>query len=125
MTSSCSAAFRIGAHTLLVEDNGWEARDRPDLSVGTFAVTCYRSINADSSFKVSRDGVVVADHSWDGGGVEPSTVEVRKALADMGSNDPREALFEHGLELFCRTAGVQVTEADVTGPCLYAISSEQ
>lgn len=119
------AAFGIGEHTLLVEDNGWEGRDRPDLSAGTFAVTCYRSVNADSSFKVFRDGVVVADHSWDGGSAEPTTKEVRRAMSDMGSDDPRETSFEHGLELSCRTAGVVVTVADVTGPCLYAIASEQ
>jgi hypothetical protein len=76
------AAFRIGRHTLLVEDNGGEARDRPELSVGTFAVTCYMSVNADSSFKVFRDGAVVADHTWDNGGPEPTTPEVTGAGRD-------------------------------------------
>jgi hypothetical protein len=119
------AAFRIGDHTLLVEDNGWEALDRPDLSAGTFAVTCYRSINADSRFRVFRDGAVVADHSWDGGSAEPTTAEVRAALAAMGSDDPIQTAFEHDLELFCRTAGAHVPVADVTGPCLYAIDTEE
>lgn len=119
------AAFRIGAHTLLVEDNGRQARDRPDLAAGAFAVTCYRNINAYSSFRVFRDGAVVADHSWDSGSAEPTTPEVRAALAAMGSEDPIETAFRHDLELFCRTAGVQVTVADVTGPCLYAIDAEE
>jgi hypothetical protein len=119
------AAFRIGDHTLLVEDNGWQALDRADLSAGTFAVTCYRNINAHSNFRVFRDGVVVADHSRDGGSAEPTTAEVRAALAAMGSDDPIEMAGECNLELFCRAAGVQVTVADVTGPCLYAIDTEE
>jgi hypothetical protein len=119
------AAFRIGDHTLLVEDNGWQGRDRPDLSAGTFAVNCYRDINAHSSFQVFRDGAVAADHSWDGGSAEPTTAEVRAALAAMGSDDPIETAFEADLELFCRTAGVLVTVADVTGPCLYAADAEE
>jgi hypothetical protein len=119
------AAFRIGDHTLLVEDNGWQAKGRPDLAAGTFAVTCYRNINAHSRFQVFRDGAVVADHSWDSGSAEPTTPEVRAALAAMGSDDPIETAFDHDLELFCRTAGVQVAVADVTGPCLYAIDAEE
>lgn len=119
------AAFRIGDHTLLVEDNGWLGNDRPDLSAGTFAVTCCRNINAHSSFRVFRDGAVVADHSWDDGSAEPTTAEVRTALAAMGSDDPVDTAFEADLELFCRTAGVYVTVADVTGPCLYAAEAEE
>jgi hypothetical protein len=112
-----------GRRTLLVEDNGWAARDRPDLSAGTFAVTCYVSVNADSSFLVFRDGAVVADHSWDSGSAEPSTPEVRAALAAMGSDDVMTAAYEHDLELLCRTAGVRVTVADVTGPCRFAVDA--
>jgi hypothetical protein len=119
------AAFPIGDHTLLVEDNGWQARDRPDLSAGTFAVTCYRNVNAHSNFQVFRDGAVVADHSADAGSAEPTTAEVRAALAAMGTDDPIETAFDHDLELFCRTAGARVTVADVTGPCLYAIDIDE
>ena len=34
------AAFGISDHMLLVEDNGWQALDWPDLSARTFAVAC-------------------------------------------------------------------------------------
>lgn len=119
------AAFRLGRHTLLVEDNGWAARDRPELSAGTFAVTCYMSVNADSSFRVFRDGAVAADHTWDNGSAEPITPEVRAALAAMSAEDVMEAAYERDLELLCRTAGVRVTVADVTGPCVYATDAEE
>jgi hypothetical protein len=88
-------------------------------------VTCYRSVNADSSFLVFRDGAVVADHTWGSGSAEPTAAEVREALATMGSDDPMDTAFEHDLELFCRTAGVRVTVADVTGPCLYATDAAE
>lgn len=119
------AAFGIGKHTLLVEDNGCEALDRPDLSAGTFAVTCHRSVNANSNFRVFRDGATVADHDWGSGSAEPTTPEVREALAAMGSEDAMEIALEHDLELLCRTAGVKVTVADVTGSCFYAIDAEE
>ena len=115
------AAFALGSHTLLVEDNGWEGIDRPELSSGTFAVSCYRSVNADSAFVVFRDGEEVADHSWDNGSEEPSTPEVRQALAAMGSEDVIDTAFERDLELLCRTAGVRPTVADVTGPARIAV----
>ncbi|QUQ65206.1 hypothetical protein JJ691_29280 [Kutzneria sp. CA-103260] len=119
------AAFPIGRHTLLVEDNGWAARERPDLSAGTFAVTCYMSVNADTSFLVFRDGAVVADHTWDNGSAEPTTPEVLAALDAMGADDVIEAAYEHDLELLCRTAGVRVTVADVTGTCRYAVGAAE
>ena len=105
------AAFPLGPHTLLVEDNGWQGVDSPQLSEGTFAVSCYRSINADSSFVLFRDGEEVADHSWDNGSPEPTTAEVQQALAAMGSEDPIDTAFEHDLELLCRRAGVRPTVA--------------
>ncbi|WP_198545927.1 DUF6461 domain-containing protein [Actinacidiphila yeochonensis] len=120
-----AAAFRVGGHTLLVEENGWAGVNRPELSAGTFAVACFRNINALSSFVVLRDGAIVADHSWDNGSAEPTTPEVRAALAAMGSDDPVDTAFEHDLELFCRTAGVRITVADVTGPCLYATDAKE
>jgi len=39
----------------------------------------------------------------------------------MGADDVIEAAYEHDLELLCRTAGVRVTVADVTGTCRYAV----
>lgn len=119
------AAFALGSHTLLVEDNGWEGIDCPELSAGTFAVSCYRSINADSSFVVFRDGEEVADHSRDDGSEEPSTPEVRQALTAMGSEDVIDTAFEHDLELMCRTAGVQPTIADVSGPARVAVFTRE
>lgn len=115
------AAFALGPHTLLVEDNGWEGVNSPWLSQGTFAVSCYRSVNADTNFKVFRDGKVVADHSWDNGGKEPTTPEVQAALDAMGADDPVDTAFDHDLELLCRTAGVRPTVAEVTGVARWAI----
>ncbi|MEV6029030.1 DUF6461 domain-containing protein [Streptomyces sp. NPDC052036] len=114
------AAFALGPHTLLVEDNGLLGINSPALSRGTFAVSCYRSINADTNFVVYRDGEVVADHSEEGS-AEPSTPEVRAAMAAMGSDDPLETAFDDGLELLCRTAGVRPTVADVTGTARWVI----
>ncbi|MGW7576428.1 DUF6461 domain-containing protein [Streptomyces sp. NPDC054765] len=114
------AAFALGPHTLLVEDNGWTGVNSPQLSQGTFAVSCYMSINADASFVVLRDGEVVADHS-DNGSAEPTTPEVQAALDAMGADDPLDAAFEYDLELLCRTAGVRPTVADVTGVARWAI----
>lgn len=70
---------------------------------------------------VFRDGEEVADHSWDNGSEEPSTPEVRQALAAMGSEDVIDTAFERDLELLCRTAGVRPTVADVTGPARIAV----
>ncbi|MFI5689986.1 DUF6461 domain-containing protein [Streptomyces sp. NPDC051636] len=115
------AAFALGRHTLLVEDNGWQAIDLPELSEGTFAVSCYRSINADSAFVVLRDGEEVADHGRDTGKAEPTTPEVERALTSMGSENVIRTAFEDDLELLCRTAGVKPTITDVTGPALIAV----
>lgn len=46
MDDVCVAAFPLGPHTLLVEDNGHSATDSSALSKGTFAVSCSRGINA-------------------------------------------------------------------------------
>jgi hypothetical protein len=119
------ATFAIGRHTLLIEDNGWQAQRQPTISTGTFAVVCFRNVNAHSSFEVFREGEVVADHSFDWGSAELSTPEVRSALLAMGSHDPMNTAYEHELELFCRTAGVRVTVADVTGACIYAVHVEE
>jgi hypothetical protein len=115
------AAYALGPHTLLIEDNGWTGANAPELSEGTFAVSCYRSVNADSTFVVFRDGIEVANHSWDSGSAEPSTPEVRAALAEIGSDDVIQTAFERDLELFCRAAGVRPTVEDVTGPALIAV----
>lgn len=55
---------------------------------------------------VFRDGEEVADHSWDNGSEEPSTPEVRQALAAMGSEDVIDTAFERDLELLCRSTRV-------------------
>jgi hypothetical protein len=121
LTDRAVAAFSLGPHTLLVEDNGFRGVHRPELSAGTFAVSCCRSIRADSTFVVFRDGAEVANHSYDNGSAEPSTPEVRAALAAMGADDVIDAAFWRDLELLCRTAGVQPTLADVTGDARIAI----
>jgi len=115
------AAFALGPHTLLVEDNGWQGVNSPELSQGTFAVSCYGGIKAGSFFKVFRDGAEVANHSWDNGSPEPTTPEVLQALAAMGADDVIDTAFEHDLELLCRTAGVHPTVSDVTGCARVAI----
>ena len=115
------AAFALGPHTMLVEDNGYSGVNSPELSEGTFAVSCYMSINADSAFVVYRDGEVVADHSMDNGDEEVNTPEVREALAAMESEDVLDTAFDHDVELLCRTAGVRPTVADVTGPARLTI----
>jgi hypothetical protein len=116
------AAFPLGPHTLLVEDNGFRGVHSPELSEGTFAVSCYMSVNADTAFVVYRDGEVVGD---DTGDEEMNTPEVRRALAEMGSEDVLDTAFEHDVELLCRTAGVRPTVADVTGPARLAIIDEE
>ncbi|MEV4968258.1 MULTISPECIES: DUF6461 domain-containing protein [Streptomyces] len=113
-------AFALGPHTLLVEDNGHLAMSSPELSRGTFAVSCSSSINADRDFVVYRDGEVVADHSEEGE-AEPTTPEVLAAMAAMGADDPQDTAFHDNLELLCRTAGVRPTVADVTGTARWAI----
>ncbi|HWO62618.1 MAG TPA: DUF6461 domain-containing protein [Umezawaea sp.] len=122
------AAFALGPHTLLVEDNGWEGVHRPDLSAGTFAVSSYCGVNADTNFVVSRDGVVLASLDE----LEPSSAEgadpgvLTGALAAMGIDDPvafdaDEDNFLNDLELLRRLTGINPTVADVTGPARVAI----
>ncbi|PSM44650.1 Curculin domain-containing protein (mannose-binding) lectin [Streptomyces dioscori] len=120
MDDVCLAAFALGPHTLLVENNGHPGTDSSALSLGTFAVSCSRSINADTSFLVYRDGEVVADHSEEGA-EEPTTSEVRAAMAAMNADAPQEAAFDDTLELLCRTAGIRPTVTDVTGTARWVI----
>jgi hypothetical protein len=115
------AAFPLGPHTLLVEDNGYLGVRTVRLSTGTFAVSCYASVNGASAFLVYRDGEVVADHSMEGGDEEATTPEVRRALAEMGADDVLDTAYEQDVELLCRTAGIRPTLADVTGPARIAI----
>lgn len=114
------AAFALGPHTLLVEDNGHFGMSSPALSKGTFAVSCSSSVNADRDFVVFRDGEVVADHSEEGE-AEPITPEVLAALEAMDADDPLDTAFHDNLELLCRTAGVRPTVADVTGTARWVI----
>ncbi|MEU4645588.1 DUF6461 domain-containing protein [Micromonospora sp. NPDC023814] len=116
------AAFPLGSHTLLIEDNGYEAADRPDLSRGTFAVSSYCSINNDHRFLVSRDGEVLASFTdflaSEAKGAAPAVLAT--ALAEMGIDDI-EAFDDDNdnylddLELLCRVAGVRPRVDDVTG----------
>ncbi|MCU1679331.1 MAG: hypothetical protein JWQ81_70 [Amycolatopsis sp.] len=126
------AAFAIGSHTLLVEDNGWRGANLPELSQGTFAVSSYCSINADTAFVVSRDGVVLAALDE----LAPSSAEgadpgiLTEALAEMGITDPEaydadETNFLEDLELLCRLVGVRPTVADVTGAARVAIFGDK
>jgi hypothetical protein len=124
-TDTVVAAFALGPHTLLVEDNGYRAIHAPELSAGTFAVSCSMSVNADGKFLVYRDGEVVADHGQDNGDDEVTTPEVRRALAEMDADDVLDTAFERDVELLCRTAGVRPTVADVTGPARLAIIDER
>ncbi|MGH3381765.1 MAG: hypothetical protein ACRDP6_44265 [Actinoallomurus sp.] len=71
-----------------------------------------------------RDGKVIADHSLECGTEEVTTPEVRRALAEMGSDDVLDTAFEQDIELLCRTAGIRPTVADVTGPARIAIIGE-
>jgi hypothetical protein len=116
------AAFALGPHTLLVENNNWAGVNAPELSRGTFAVSSYRSINADMYFRVFRDGDVVGDHSGNGT-AEATTPEVDAAMEAMETDDVLDAVFEEDLELLCRAAGVRPTVADVTGAARWAIIS--
>ena len=115
------AAFPLGPHTLIVEDNGYLGIRTPRPSLGTFAVSCYASVNGASAFLVYRDGEVVGDHSMEGGDEEATTPEVRRALAEMGADDVLDTAYEQDVELLCRTAGIRPTLADVSGPARIAI----
>ncbi|MFC9438653.1 DUF6461 domain-containing protein [Nocardia sp. NPDC057030] len=113
------AAFVLGPHALLVEDGGNQGATSPELSRGTFAVSCHFSINADQTFLVSRDGETLATFN-DGApsqvwGAEPDVIE--EALAAMGIDAPDA--FDDSLddiELLCQVAGVRPTIEDLTGP---------
>ncbi|WP_216892274.1 DUF6461 domain-containing protein [Nocardia alni] len=117
--SQVVAAFGLGPHALLVEDGGDQGATRPELSRGTFAVSCHFSVNADQTFLVSRDGETLAtfnDGALSGAwGAEPGVIE--QALAAMGIDDPDA--FDDGflddIELLCQVAGIRPTVADVTG----------
>lgn len=118
------AAFALGPHTLLVEDNGYRAVNDSGISAGTFAVSSYMSINADFQFMVYRDGEVVDDLSDNGDG-EVNSPEARSALEEMGSEDDLDTAFENDIELLCRIAGVRPTAVDVTGTARLAILDEE
>jgi hypothetical protein len=125
------AAFGLGPHTLLVENNGYQGTNRPDLSRATFAVSSYSGWNLDQDFLVSRDGEILA--AFDGNkpgsawGAEPWVVE--EALSEMGIDDPA-AFDDDGnrclddLELLCMVAGIRPTIADVTGLARVAILAD-
>jgi hypothetical protein len=122
------AAFSLGSHTLLVENNGAEGTHRPDLSHGTFAVSSSCSINADQTFLVSRDGEILARFDEgcpsDAEGADPDVLT--EPLSEMGIDDPEafdkdDDNFLEDLELLCRVANVRPTVADVTGPAHVAI----
>ncbi|MGN2636398.1 DUF6461 domain-containing protein [Nocardia takedensis] len=122
------AAFALGSHALLVEAFGYQGAQRPELSRGTFAVSTRCSINADSTFLVSRDGEVLATFEENcPGDAEGSGIEVlAEALSDMGIDDPRafdedEDSILEDLELLCRVAEVRPTMADVAGPARVAL----
>lgn len=115
------AAFRLGPHALLVEVNGYHGVARTDLSRGTFAVSSYRSTDADQTFLVSRDSEILATFDELPGtarGAEPWIVE--EGLARMGIDDPAafdadDDSYLDDLELLCQIAGVRPMVADVTG----------
>ncbi|MCX4094699.1 DUF6461 domain-containing protein [Nocardia sp. alder85J] len=124
------AAFPLGPHTLLVEDNGWEGANRPDLSRGTFAVSSYCSVNADTLFLVSRDGETLATFQENcPSDAEGSDIGVlTRALSEMGIDDPQafdddDENFLEDLELLCRVANVRPTVADITAPARVTILS--
>ncbi|GLY86767.1 DUF6461 domain-containing protein [Actinoallomurus iriomotensis] len=117
------AAFALGPHTLLVEDNGYRAVNDPALSAGTFAVSSYMSVNADFGFIVSRDGEEVDNFGENGDG-EVHSPEARRALEEMDAEDVLDTAFEHDIELLCRVAGVRPTVADVSGTARLAILDE-
>ncbi|MEU0134744.1 DUF6461 domain-containing protein [Streptomyces sp. NPDC006296] len=114
------AAFALGPHTLLVEDNGWLGIHSPALSAGTLAVSAYSSVNGDTDFVVHRNGETVVDRHGDIS-EEPVPPEIEAAMAAMGADDPLEAASEDILELLCRTADVRPTVADVTGAARFTI----
>ncbi|MFF5727586.1 DUF6461 domain-containing protein [[Kitasatospora] papulosa] len=114
------AAFALGPHTLLVEDNGLLGIGSPALSKGTLAVSAYSSVNGDTDFVVHRNGETVVDRH---GNIseDPVPPELDAAMAAMGTGDPLEAAFEDILELLCRTADIRPTVADVTGTARFTI----
>ncbi len=56
-----AAAFAVGPHAVIIEDNGTEGPETPGISAGTFAVSCSVNVNGLAYFRVFRDGVVLAD----------------------------------------------------------------
>ncbi|MER7470768.1 DUF6461 domain-containing protein [Micromonospora sp. NPDC000018] len=122
------AAFALGPHTLLVEDGGHEAVDRPDLSRGTFAVSSFSSADDDHRFLVSEDGEVLASFTYGlaslAEGADPTVLT--EPLAEMGIDDIDEFdddddSFLDDVELLCRVAGVSPEIGDVTAPARGAI----
>jgi hypothetical protein len=127
---SVVAAFGLGRHTLLVEDNGWAGTANTPWSAGTLAVSTYRSVNSDVAFLVSRDGVFLAglDENAPGSAFGADPEVLRQPLADMGITDPVEFDEDPGnyhalddIELLCRIGGIRPTVADMLAPARVAI----
>ncbi|MFJ8935124.1 DUF6461 domain-containing protein [Streptomyces sp. NPDC102365] len=121
------AAFALGPHALLAEDIGNEGVHRPDLSVGTFAVSAFRSLSTEH-FSVSRDGVELASMHLSSlcevEGTHPDAIT--KVFPEMGiddveafEDDPETVL--NDLELLRRIAGIAPTVADLAGQARVAI----
>lgn len=109
-----AAAFAVGSHALIIEDNGYRGRETPDISVGTFAVSCSVNVNGLAYFRVFRDGAVIADLG-ENGDDELTVPEVIHALAEMGIPGSLYPPPSRYPELACRIAGVRPTPADVAG----------
>ena len=112
------AAFALGAHTLLAEENSSLGVVRPNLSAGTLAVCTYCSVNGERTFVVSRDGEVLAVIEEN----DPSAIEgadpdvLRAPLSEMGAFEQLD-----DIELFCRVAGVRPLPSDVHGVARIAV----
>jgi hypothetical protein len=109
-----AAAFAVGPHAVIVEDNGCRGQETPEISAGTFAVSCSVNVNGLAYFRVFRDGAVIADLG-EGHDEELTVPEVISALTEMGLPG---CLYPDPLrypELVCRIAGVRPTAADVSG----------
>ncbi|MGW6015940.1 DUF6461 domain-containing protein [Streptomyces sp. NPDC055210] len=121
------AAFALGPHALLVEDIGNEGVHRPDMSVGTLAVSAFRN-HSSEHFSVSRDGMELATMHLSAlcavEGTHPD--EITKVFPEMGIGDAEafesdpEKLF-NDLGLLRRIAGVSPDVADLAGQGSVAI----
>jgi hypothetical protein len=122
------AAFAIGSHTLLVEGNGYDAVLRPDLSLGTFAVSSYRSMDGDTAFAVCRNGEVLAtveeNQLSKAHGDDPGVLTgplAAMGIYDLEAFDDDDDASLDDLQLLCRVAGIRPTVPDVAGDARVAI----